>query len=316
MTRFESILRCHRAWPLTAGPAETVQINMGLRCNQRCRHCHLVCGPARKEWMPLATARAAAALIQRNRPARLDITGGAPELHPCLLLLVDAAQTAGASVSVRTNLTALFTPAAEGMAESLAERRVEIIASLPCYQKPNVDAQRGPGVFTRSIAVLERLNSLGYGVRPDLPLRLMYNPAGPFLPPPRRPLEAAYRRELQTQYGLKFTNLLTLTNMPLGRFARRLRREGDLRDYENLLRSSFNPKTLPSLMCRRQVCLAWDGQFYDCDFNLALGLPSQVQTKQLSRFDLKRAKGRRIVTGGHCFGCTAGQGSSCIGALA
>jgi len=316
MTEFEAVLRQRRAWPLKAGPVETLQINVGLRCNQRCRHCHLVCGPGRKEWMTLATARSAVALIERNRPARVDLTGGAPELHPCLLMLVEAAQRAGASVSVRTNLTALFTRAANGIAESLAERRVEIIASLPCYYRKNVDAQRGAGVFKESIEVIRRLNSLGYGMRPGWTLRLVHNPVGPSLPPAARDLEADYRAELREWWGVDFTSLLTMTNMPIGRFARDLRRQGNLAAYEQLLRSSFNPKTLPRLMCRRQVSLAWDGHLYDCDFNLALGLPANVQAKSLARFDLKRAKGRQIVTGEHCFGCTAGQGSSCTGALA
>jgi radical SAM/Cys-rich protein len=246
----------------------------------------------------------------------VDLTGGAPELHPDFRRFVSALRGAGQAVQVRTNLTVYDEPGQVDTPEFLASQQVRLVASLPCYLDENVAAQRGNGVYTRSIAALRRLNLLGYGRRAELPLNLVYNPGGPFLPPAQADLEADYRREMQMRHGIEFNRLLTITNMPIGRFLQDLQARGKAVRYRELLHDSFNPRTLDGLMCRRQICVAWDGTLADCDFNhmlgfgLAPGLPTRID-----QLDPATLAGRSIVTGDHCFACTAGSGSSCGGAL-
>jgi radical SAM/Cys-rich protein len=246
----------------------------------------------------------------------VDLTGGAPELNPHFQRFVAALRKRDLSVQVRTNLTVLLEPGMEGITDFLQEHQVQLVASMPCYLEENVRAQRGIGVYEKSIDAIRQLNILGYGSNPALPLNLVYNPGGPFLPPLQNGLEEDYRRELSSRFGIIFTHLLTITNMPLGRFRCELVRQSREGDYLQLLRESFNPQTVAGLMCRHQISVGWEGTLYDCDFNLSLGLqvnhgaPDHIQSFNIG--DLQR---RRIVTGEHCYGCTAGSGSSCQGAL-
>jgi len=250
-----------------------------------------------------------------NKP-RFDLTGGAPELNPDFKRFVVAIHGEGYPIMVRTNLTVFSEPGMETMPEFFAEHGVELVASLPCYLRENVCAQRGEGVYEKSVDGLKRLNELGYGTDPQLPLGLVYNPGGPFLPPRQAELEYAYRHELGERFDITFSRLLTITNMPLGRFLKELRSQNQEEAYLRLLRDSFNRQTVDSLMCRHQLSIGWDGTFYDCDFNMALGLPvDHGAPDHISGFDASSLATRRIVTGAHCFGCTAGQGSSCGGAL-
>ena len=302
---------------LYARRIEMLQVNVGLRCNQSCRHCHLECSPARREMMDRNTMSAVKSAALLAGVLLVDITGGAPELHPHLRDFIAELRSAGRQVQVRTNLTVLLDRGQEGMIEVFRDYEVRLVASMPCYLEENVRAQRGPAVYERSIEALRRLNAAGYGVEEDLQLNLVYNPAGPFLPPEQLALEQDYRRELGQRFGLSFTRLLTIANMPLGRFGDDLRRQGSLQDYLDLLRQSFNPATVEGLMCRHQVSVGWDGTLYDCDFNLALGHPVNHEAPDHVRhFNLNALRARRVVTGPHCLGCTAGQGSSCGGSLA
>jgi radical SAM/Cys-rich protein len=246
----------------------------------------------------------------------VDLTGGAPELNPDLRWFIEALGAEGIPVQVRTNLTALLEPEAEGLAEFFRDHRVALVASMPCYLEENVRAQRGAGVYDKSIEAIRRLNDLGYGKDPGLVLNLVYNPGGPFLPAPQADLEAAYRKELRERFGVEFTRLLTIANMPIGRFGADLERRGGAEEYMRLLAGSFNPGTVEAVMCRSQVSVGPDGTLYDCDFNLALGLAvDHGAPDHIRDFDLSTLRTRRIVTGEHCFGCTAGRGSSCGGAL-
>jgi radical SAM/Cys-rich protein len=253
---------------------------------------------------------------KRARCQLVDLTGGAPELNPNFRRFVMALCQEGHRVQVRTNLTVLLEQGMEQMPEFLREHQIRLVASMPCYLEENVCAQRGPGVYEKSVAVIKRLNALGYGYESFLPLNLVYNPGGPFLPPPQSALEGDYRRELASRFGIVFTHLLTITNMPLGRFRTELARQNKEQDYLRLLRKSFNPQTVDGLMCRRQLSVGWDGTLFDCDFNLALGLPvNHGAPDHIRFFKIGDLQTRRIVTGEHCFGCTAGSGSSCGGAL-
>jgi radical SAM/Cys-rich protein len=295
---------------------KTIQVNIGLRCNNYCSHCHLQASSQRTEAMDWPTMQQVLRVAHDVRPKLVDITGGAPEMNPLLPRFLGAIQEGGHSVQVRTNLTILLEPGMEAMMKFFAEREVKLVASLPCYLKKEVDAQRGNGTFERSIEALRRLNGLGYGMDPRLKLDLVFNPERAFLPPEQSSLEAEYREELRDNFGISFNGLMTITNMPIGRFLQLLRREGMDRKYEELLRKSFNPLTIERLMCLNQVDVAWDGGIYDCDFNLALGVPVNYGAPQHIRdFDAAKLSRRRIVTGDHCFGCTAGHGSSCEGAL-
>jgi radical SAM/Cys-rich protein len=246
----------------------------------------------------------------------IDLTGGAPELNPSFRQFVSALRKENLQVQVRTNLTVLLEPGMEDLPEFLRNHQIHLVASLPCYLEENVRAQRGEGVYGKSIEAIRRLNALGYGIKTHLPLSLVYNPGGPFLPPPQSALEKDYRRELGQRFGITFTHLLTITNMPLGRFHSELSLQKQEENYLQLLRKSFNLQTVEGLMCRYQISVGWDGTLYDCDFNLALKLPvDHGAPDHIQRFNPAELLTRRIVTGEHCFGCTAGYGSSCSGAL-
>ena len=293
---------------------DTLQVNVGLCCNQRCAHCHLGASPDRDEMMDWPTIELVLAAARVCDCRHVDITGGEPSLNPHLRSFIVALRKQGREVNVRTNLTALTEDALEGMPEFLRDHGVSLVGSMPCYLEENVTAQRGEGVYRKSVAAMRRLNALGYGR--TLPLDLVYNPGGAFLPPDQAALEADYKRELNERFGIVFTRLLTIANMPLGRFRDTLARDGQLADYLRLLNESFNPATVDGLMCRRQVSVGWDGTLYDCDFNLALGLPvNHGAPDHVTRFDSDALSRRRIVTGEHCYGCTAGCGSSCGGQL-
>jgi radical SAM/Cys-rich protein len=313
--RFEEKIAGYTGAGLKCADIEVIQVNLGLRCNQACLHCHVSASPDRNEIMQWPTMSSVLDAVSRTRPKLVDLTGGAPEINPDFRRFVSALCGAGSTVQVRTNLTALLLPGNEDLPGFLAERRVRLAASMPCYLEENVRAQRGAGVYEDSIAAIKRLNALGYGYSPELRLDLIYNPGGTYLPPSQCALEADYRRELSLRHGVVFSNLLTITNMPLGRFHSLLPSEKE-REYMELLEGSFNPETLDGVMCRRQVSVGWDGVLYDCDFNLALGLPVIGDApRTIADFDAEKLAGRRIATGSHCYGCTAGCGSSCKGAL-
>lgn len=306
---------------LTRSGIETVQINVGKFCNQACVHCHVDAGPKRSEMMDRHTAALALEFVRAANPTTVDITGGAPELHPSFRFLVTEARRDGRRVMDRCNLTVLFEPGQDDLAEFLAANGVEIVASLPCYLPENVERQRGRGVYDKSIAALRRLNALGYGQEGSgLLLHLVYNPVGAHLPPPQARLEADYKRELAARFGIRFNRLYTITNMPIARFAHMLQREGKFGTYLALLAGAFNPATLGGLMCRHLVSISWDGFVYDCDFNqmldLRLGNGRPFRLGELPADQLVRLLARQpIRTGMHCYGCTAGAGSSCGGAL-
>jgi radical SAM/Cys-rich protein len=295
---------------------ETLQVNLGLLCNQRCAHCHLEASPQRDEIMGWDIMELVLKAAKSARCQLVDLTGGAPELNPHFRRFIAALRREGLTVQVRTNLTVLLEPGMEEMPEFLRKHKVRLVASLPCYLEENVRAQRGPGAYEKSIAAIKILNALGYGSDPELPLNLVYNPGGPFLPPPQSALEEDYRRELGQRFNITFTCLLTITNMPLGRFRTELIRKKEQEDYVQLLRKSFNPHTVKGLMCCHQLSVGWDGTLYDCDFNLALGLPvNHGAPDHILYFKPRKLRTRRVVTGEHCFACTAGAGSSCGGAL-
>ncbi len=314
---FEQTLAAHGVGPLTRTHTTTLQVNVGKLCNQACHHCHVEAGPKRTEIMPRHVAERVIRLLAESRQIEtLDITGGAPELNPNFRFLVAQATRLGRHVIDRCNLTVLFEPRQEDLGEFLAENGVEVVASLPCYAAENVDQQRGRGVFDKSIRALQLLNSLGYR-RPgsELTLNLVYNPLGAFLPPEQEKLEADYRKQLREHFGIEFNRLFTMTNMPIKRFAEWLAREGRQESYMCLLVNHFNPGTIENLMCRSLVSVGWDGQIYDCDFNqmVALGMRGTRTIWDIQSLD--GLEGKRIATGIHCFGCTAGAGSSCGGSL-
>jgi radical SAM/Cys-rich protein len=295
----------------------TLQVNLGYRCNQTCVHCHVNAGPTRREMMDEATSELVIQVLRECRIAALDITGGAPELHPAFCTLVKAATQLGVKVMDRCNLTILFEPGQEGLADFLATQRVDVVASLPCYSSKNVDQQRGVGVFDKSIAGLRKLNALGYGQSGSgLTLDLVYNPLGPSLPPPQAALEEDYRRELFKHCGVTFNHLYTLANMPIQRFGSTLISKGQFSDYVRLLKENFAAANLEQVMCRDLISVDWRGYLYDCDFNQQLGLRRSQQHGAHLRDLLRRSiEGDPIIVADHCYGCTAGQGSSCGGAL-
>ncbi|MDB6101342.1 MAG: radical protein [Gammaproteobacteria bacterium] len=296
---------------------KTLQVNLGYRCNQTCVHCHVNAGPTRREMMDEATCDLVIQVLRECRLGALDITGGAPELHPAFRTLVKAATQLGVKVMDRCNLTILFEPGQEGLADFLARQRVDVIASLPCYSSKNVDQQRGEGVFDKSIAALRTLNALGYG-RPGsgLTLDLVYNPLGPSLPPAQAALEQDYRRELFKHFGVTFNQLYTLANMPIQRFGSTLISKGQFSDYVRLLKENFAAANLEQVMCRDLISVGWRGDLFDCDFNQQLGLRRSEQHGAHLRDLLHRSiEGDPIIVADHCYGCTAGQGSSCGGAL-
>jgi radical SAM/Cys-rich protein len=296
----------------------TLQVNLGYRCNQSCLHCHVDAGPKREEEMSAQTIDAVLAFLRRGLPLTLDLTGGAPELNPGFHRLVREATGLGIHVMDRCNLTILEYPGQEGLADFLAKHRVEIVASLPCYLEENVDRQRGRGVFEASIRGLRRLNRLGYGDGVSaLQLNLVYNPQGPELPPPQCGLEADYKQALAERYGVRFDRLLTLANMPVRRFGSMLQSMGRFEEYLNLLKSAHRAENLEGVMCRGLISVDWRGYLFDCDFNQMLDLPLVEGGHWLTIADLSvdGFDGRSIRVGDHCYGCTAGQGSSCGGAL-
>lgn len=298
----------------------TLQVNLGYRCNQSCLHCHVNAGPTRKEQMDEANLALVVAVLDARRVGSLDLTGGAPELHPGFRELVIAARKRGVRVIDRCNLTVLFETGQEDTAAFLAAQGVEIVASLPCYTAENVDRQRGDGAFEKSIAALRCLNALGYGREGSgLALNLVYNPQGSKLPGPQAVLETDYRRELRAHFGIEFNTLFTLTNMPIQRFGSMLLSRGEFNRYLELLRASFVPENLENVMCRELISVDWQGRLYDCDFNQQLDLPLGAENAPRAHLrDLLRTDfaGQAIRVADHCFGCTAGQGSSCGGALA
>jgi radical SAM/Cys-rich protein len=298
---------------------DTVQVNVGYRCNQACHHCHVDAGPKRREEMNRETAQQVLRFLEMSGASAFDITGGAPELNRNFRFLVEGATRLGTRVMDRCNLTILQEPGQEDLGEFLAAHRVEIIASLPCYTSINVEQQRGKGVFARSIAGLKTLNAVGYGI-PDsgLLLNLVYNPVGPSLPPPQQQLEADYKRELLDNYGICFNKLYTLCNVPINRFAHMLIKNGQLDQYLTTLKSSHRHDNLDRVMCRSLVSIDWQGYVYDCDFNQMLGLPMQYngyKRRHVSELVEVPLIGNPITVKGHCYACTAGQGSSCGGAL-
>jgi len=301
---------------------DSVQINVGKQCNQACLHCHVEAGPQRVEIMDRRTVELAIEFACLSGAQTVEITGGAPELNPSFRYLVSQLRQAGLRVIDRSNLTVFFEPGQEELPKFLAGMKVELVASLPCYTEENVDRQRGRGVYRKSAQALLRLNELGYGEEGSgLDLNLVYNPLGAYLPAPQAELEADYKRELAARFGIRFNHLYTMTNLPIGRFAHMLARQGEMQAYARLLVESFNPATLDNLMCLRQVSLSWDGFTYDCDFNQMLDMRlsngrvfrlGDMPTEEM----VAHLVGKPIRTGAHCYGCTAGCGSSCAGALA
>lgn len=303
--------------PLTRGALETLQVNVGYRCNQTCFHCHVNAGPNRTEEMDGATADLVLAFAARHRIRTLDITGGAPELNPHFRRLVLDARALGIRVMDRCNLTILEQPGQEDLAAFLAANGIEVVASMPCYLEDNVERQRGKGVFDASIRGLKALNALGYGRDPTLPLNLVYNPQGPSLPPPQAALEADYKRILGERHGIVFNQLYVLANMPIQRFGSTLVTKGEFDGYLDLLQHAHLDANLDGVMCRSLVSVDWQGYVHDCDFNQMLGLPLGGDAERVHLSDLmtQNLAGRPIRVAGHCYGCTAGQGSSCGGAL-
>jgi radical SAM/Cys-rich protein len=297
---------------------EVLQINVGKICNLTCVHCHVNAGPKRKEIMTRETVDRIIDWLARTEIPTVDLTGGAPEMIPDFRYFIERVRALEPFRKIidRCNLTILLEPGYEGLPQFLARHKVEIIASMPCYTSENVNAQRGEGVFDGSIAGLRLLNSLGYGVAVDLPLHLIYNPVGAFLPGPQAELEADYKRELKTHFGIVFNKLYTITNLPIARFASYLKHNGKLDEYMELLMSAFNPGTVEGLMCRNTISVGWRGEVYDCDFNQQLDMQWR-NGRALSLWDVdpEEVENRPIMTGDHCFGCTAGAGSSCGGVL-
>ncbi len=311
LRKFEETVLLNRGEPLRATSIDVLQVNLGYRCNMSCKHCHVEAGPARTEMMSKETVdEVLSALGQSDIPA-LDLTGGAPELNPNLKKLVRKARALGRRVIVRTNLTIFSEDGMEDLPEFYAGSGVDVVASLPYYIESGVDRVRGTGAFKKSIEAIRRLNSLGYGVEGGRTLNLVYNPPGAYLPPGQEALEAEYKRELKKNFGVSFTSLFTFTNMPIGRFRDFLKLTGNFDKYMEKLAGAFNPATLDSLMCRHLLSVGWDGALYDCDFNLVLGLPVDEHCPRRVRdFEYSRFSSRKIIVGEHCYGCTAGQGST------
>ena len=311
------LLRHHGFPAVRRARLETLQVNLGYKCNQSCLHCHVNASPTRTEMMSAQTIEDVLRFAHRAAVRTIDITGGAPELHPQFRELVERARALGAHVIDRCNLTILEEPGQDDLAAFLAGREVEIIASLPCYTEELVDRQRGKGVHEKSMRALRRLNALGYGER--LQLNLVYNPQGPSLPPPQEKLEADYKRILGEQYGVRFNRLFTLANMPIQRFGSTLVSKGQFDGYMELLKGAHRPENVDAVMCRTLVSIDWQGYVYDCDFNQMLGLDLKADGRErvhISTLEPGWLQGNPIRVRDHCYGCTAGQGSSCGGALA
>ena len=300
------------------GQLSILQVNLGYLCNLSCVHCHVNAGPKRKELMTRETIDQVLAFIDKQGIKVLDLTGGAPEMNPDFRYLVVEARKRGVEVIDRCNLTILNEPGYEDLAQFLTDQRVIITASLPCYSEQNVEKQRGKGVFAESIAALQKLNALGYGMEGSgLQLNLVYNPGGPFLPPDQETLRADYQRELKQAYDVEFNDLLTITNMPISRFGSMLLSKGQFEGYMRLLKDSFSKENLAGLMCKSLISVDWQGEVYDCDFNQQLDMKvADKSTQHINNFDLKKLESRHILINQHCYGCTAGAGSSCQGTVA
>ncbi len=305
--------------PLRRAGLEVLQVNLGYLCNQTCSHCHVAAGPGRKEVMARATADRVLAFLESSGIRTLDLTGGAPEMNPQFRRLVRRARVLGCRIIDRCNLTILEEPGQEDLAEFLALHNVEVVASLPCYLEENVDAQRGEGVFEKSFRALAKLNHVGYGrAGSGLDLTLVHNPLGPSLPPDQTLLEAEYRQQLRDTYGIEFTRLFTLANVPIARFGGHLAASGELDRYLELLKGAHSPGNLDSVMCRSLLSVDWQGRVFDCDFNQMMGMPLQVAGRDVGHLDdLADAdlEGNAIAVSDCCYACTAGQGSSCTGAF-
>ncbi len=304
---------------------KTLQVNMGYRCNLSCTHCHVNAGPTRAEMMDQTTVNTLIRFMDKQSVQTLDLTGGAPEMNPHFRVLVSEARDRGVEVVDRCNLVILQEPGYENMADFFVSQGVIVVASLPCYLEENVSKQRGKGVYEVSIGALKKLNSLGYGVNPELTLNLVYNPVGPYLPPPQEVLQADYKRELRKRHGIEFNELYTITNMPISRFGSVLISKGQYNDYMELLRNNYSVCNLQTVMCRSLISVDWQGYVYDCDFNQMLNLPlrlvsdneicsdrRKIHIDELIECDLQS---NAISVAEHCYACTAGQGSSCGGAL-
>lgn len=307
---------------LSRGTLDTLQLNLGYTCNQSCKHCHVNAGPNRTEQMSLDTINDILKFIKKYNIQKLDLTGGAPEMNPHFRYLVSTASELGVQIIDRCNLTILNLDEYQDLAEFLAEYKVEIVASLPCYNKDNVDGQRGKGVFDESIIGLKKLNVLGYGAKnSDLTINLMYNPTGNFLPPSQVQLEADYKLKLHDDFGIQFNHLFTLTNMPIMRFGSTLISKGEFDNYMQLLKTAHSDNNLETVMCRNLISIDWQGYIFDCDFNQMLDMPSNISNTMskiktyIGDLDLFELQQSNILVADHCFGCTAGSGSSCGGAL-
>ncbi len=317
--------------PIRRGKLDTLQVNLGYLCNLSCTHCHVNAGPTRQELMDKTNVDLVLELLQAKKLSTLDVTGGAPEMNPHFRYLAAAARRIGVRVIDRSNLTILLEPGYEDLAEFLALHKISVVASLPCYLESNVDKQRGKGVYQSSIAALQKLNALGYGIDKELTLDLVYNPGGAFLPPPQHSLEADYKQRLRDDHGIVFNQLFTLANMPISRFGSMLISKGLYEPYMQLLKDNYSAANLSTVMCRTLISVDWQGYIYDCDFNQMLALPLEVPLSKtplkdhiasdhpkLHLRDMVRLEldDNKIAVADHCYGCTAGQGSSCGGALA
>ncbi len=301
---------------LFAETIDTLQVNVGKLCNQACKHCHVDASPKRTEIMTREIVDECLRVLREFQIRTLDITGGAPELIPDFRYFVTEAKKLNTKIIVRHNLTVMFEDGQTDLPEFFAENDAEVVCSLPYFLPSQTDAQRGNGVFDKSVEALKKLNAVGYGVDENLILNLVYNPVGAFLPPEQTAIEADFRRELKTRYGISFNNLFTITNMPIARFLDWLRRSGNETAYMQKLVNAYNPNTISGLMCRNLISVDWRGNLYDCDFNQMLELNlSENLPQTIFDFDLEKLEKRQIVTANHCFGCTAGSGSSCGGTV-
>jgi radical SAM/Cys-rich protein len=312
---FETVLQTHARSPMRSRGIHVLQLNLGKLCNQTCRHCHVDAGPDRRESMTRETAELCMQALRRTEIPTIDLTGGAPEMNPHFRWLVEESRALGRHVIDRCNLTILLANGFTDLPEFLAQHRVEVVASLPCYLEENTDRQRGDGVHQKSISALRRLNELGYGRDgTGLILTLVFNPGGASLPPKQEDLESAYRRELRARHGIEFSRLFTITNMPISRFLDDLQQSGRYTEYLQKLVDAFNPLAADEVMCRTTLSVDWTGQLYDCDFNQMLEIPvTSAAPRHIRDFDAAQLGERTIMTGRHCFGCTAGAGSSCQG---
>ncbi len=313
---FNQVLSANDCFPLRRAELSDLQINLGYLCNQACEHCHVEAGPNRTEMMTWETMEKVLEWAKREKIKTVDITGGAPELIPHFRELCDGFVGQGIGIISRCNITVQYEPGQLDLPQWYAERKIRLVCSLPCYTRENVDQQRGKGVFGKSISGLQAFNAAGYGRTDDLVIDLVYNPIGAVLPPDQTRLQNDYKTRLKEDFDIDFNNLLTITNLPINRFKHYLKRTGQLDSYEQLLVENFNPATVTPLMCRHLISVDWEGYVYDCDFNQMIDLPLALSgRKRLWEIDSYRLQGAPIAIGNHCFGCTAGAGSSCGGAL-